>query len=102
VHEGALRVHEVELVIASAEDLGDRGGVRDHAYGTHNLGKITTGHNGRGLVVDAALESRRRPIDELNRALGLDRSDGSIHVFRHHVTTVHHAASHVLTVTCVN
>merc|ERR1711990_901864 len=63
--EGSLGVHEIELVIDSGEDLGDGGRVGDHADGSHDLGEITTGNDGRRLVVDTALEAGRAPVDEL-------------------------------------
>ena len=50
------------------------------------------------LVVDAALEACWAPVDKLDGALGLDGGHSSIHILRHHITTVHHAASHVLAV----
>merc|ERR1712176_1520938 len=59
--EGTLGVHEIELVIDTGEDLGDGRGVGDHAHSTRDLGQITTRDNGGGLVVDTALEARRRP-----------------------------------------
>eukprot|EP00619_Florenciella_sp_RCC1007_P015056 CAMPEP_0205908296 /NCGR_PEP_ID=MMETSP1325-20131115/3109_1 /ASSEMBLY_ACC=CAM_ASM_000708 /TAXON_ID=236786 /ORGANISM="Florenciella sp., Strain RCC1007" /LENGTH=145 /DNA_ID=CAMNT_0053274477 /DNA_START=60 /DNA_END=493 /DNA_ORIENTATION=+ len=71
VHEGALGVHEVELVIDAREGLGDGGGVRDHAHSAHDAGKVAARHDSRRLVVDAALEAGRAPVDELDGALGL-------------------------------
>jgi hypothetical protein len=53
------------------------------------------------LVVDTALESGRAPVDKLNGTLGLDGSDGGVDVLGDNITTVHHAASHVLSVTRV-
>merc|ERR1711898_89336 len=70
--KGSLGIHEIELVIDSGEDLSDGSGVGDHADGSHDLGEITTWHNGRGLVVDTALESSGAPVDELDGSLGLD------------------------------
>jgi hypothetical protein len=66
-----------------------------------DLGQVTSGDNGRRLVVDSALETSRAPVDKLDGALGLDGSDGGVDVFRDNITTVHHAASHVFTVTRV-
>ena len=43
------------------------------------------------------LESGRAPVDELDGALGLDGSNGSVDVLGDDVTTVQHAASHVFT-----
>merc|ERR1740139_1951496 len=59
--EGSLGVHEIELVVNAGEDFGNCGRVGDHADGAHNLGEITTGNDGRGLVVDSALETGRPP-----------------------------------------
>ena len=42
--------------------------------------------------------TRWAPVDELDRALRLDRRHGGVHVLRHDVATVHHAARHVLAV----
>merc|ERR1719456_948049 len=94
--EGSLGVHEIELVINSGEDLSDGGGVGDHADGSHDLGEITTWHNGWGLVVDTALESSGAPVDELDGSLGLDGGDGSVDILGDDITSVHEAASHVL------
>mmetsp|Transcript_76367 Transcript_76367/g.172666 ORF Transcript_76367/g.172666 Transcript_76367/m.172666 type:complete len:213 (-) Transcript_76367:300-938(-) len=96
MHERALGVHQVKLVIDAGEDLRDGSGVADHAAGAHDLGEITTWHHRRRLVVDAALEARGAPVDELDRALRLDGGHGCVHVLGHDVAAVHHAAGHVL------
>ena len=72
VDEGALGVHEIELVVDTGQRLGDGGGVGHHAHGTLDTGQITAGDDGGGLVVDAAFEAGGAPIDELHGALGLD------------------------------
>ena len=59
---------------------------KDHAAGTHDLGKVTTRHHGGWLVVDAALEAGGAPIHELDGALGLDGCHSSIHILGHDVT----------------
>jgi len=56
---------EIELVVNAREDLGDGGRVGDHADGALHLGQITAGDDGGRLVVDAALETSRAPVDEL-------------------------------------
>jgi hypothetical protein len=99
--EGSLGVHEIELVIDSGEDLGDGGGVGDHADGSHDLGEVTTWDNGWWLVVDTALETGWAPVDELDGSLGLDGGNGSVNILWHDITSVHEAASHVLSVSWV-
>uniref|UniRef100_J3LSE0 Uncharacterized protein n=1 Tax=Oryza brachyantha TaxID=4533 RepID=J3LSE0_ORYBR len=98
VDEGALGVHEVELVVNAGEDLDDAGGVGDHAHGPLHLGQVAAGDDAGRLVVDAALEPGRAPVDELDGALGLDGGDSGVHVLGDHITTVHEAACHVLAV----
>ena len=98
MHEGALGVHQVELVVQAGPGLGDGGGVGQHADGAGDLGEIAAGHHGRRLVVDAHLEAGRTPVDELDAALGLDGGDGGVDVLGDNVATVEHAASHVLAV----
>jgi len=97
--EGTLGVHQIEFMIDAGEHLSDRSRIRDHADCTHNLSKITTRDNSWWLVVDTTLESSWTPVNELDGTLGLDGSDSSVHILWHDVTTVHHAARHVLTVT---
>jgi hypothetical protein len=101
VDEGTFGVHEVELVIDTREDLSDSSRVGDHADGALDLGQVTTGDYGRGLVVDTALEASGAPVDELDGTLGLDGGNGGVDILGDDITTVHHAASHVLTVTRV-
>jgi hypothetical protein len=96
--EGSLGVHEIELVVNSGEDLSDSSRVGDHADGSHDLGEVTTGHDGRRLVVNTALETGRAPVDELDGSLGLDGGDSGVDILGDDITSVHEAASHVLTV----
>jgi len=98
VDESTLGVHEIELVVNSGEDLSDGGRVGDHADGAHDLGEITTWHHSGGLVVDTALEASGAPVDELDGSLGLDGGDGSVDILGDDITSVHQAASHVLSV----
>lgn len=97
--EGTLGVHQVELVIQTGPGLGNGGGVGQHAHGTLHLGQIATRHNSGWLVVDAHLETGRTPVHELNGTLGLDGGNSGIHILGHNITTVQHAAGHVLAVT---
>merc|ERR1719335_256023 len=96
VHKSALAVHQVELMVDAGEHLCYRRRVADHAASTHDFGQITTWYNGRRLVVDAALEARWRPINELDGAFCFDCGHRRIHILWHHVAAIHHAASHVL------
>mmetsp|Transcript_2757 Transcript_2757/g.8361 ORF Transcript_2757/g.8361 Transcript_2757/m.8361 type:complete len:472 (+) Transcript_2757:1024-2439(+) len=98
VDEGALGVHEVELVVDAGQGLGDGGGVGDHAHGAHDPGEVAARDDGRGLVVDAAFEAGRAPVDELDGALGLDGRDRGVDVLGDDVAAVHEAARHVLAV----
>jgi len=96
--EGTLGVHEIELVIDSGEDLSDGSGVGDHADSAHNLGEITTWDNSGWLIVDTALETSWAPVDELDGSLGLDGGDSGVDILGDDITSVHEAASHVLSV----
>jgi hypothetical protein len=99
--EGTFGIHEIEFMIDSGEYLSDGSGVGDHAYSAHNLGEITTWDNCWGLVVDSALESSWTPVDELDGTFGLDGCDSGVDILGDDITTVHHTASHVLSVTWV-
>ena len=70
------RADEVELVVDAREGLGDGGGVGVHAHGALLAGEVAARHDGRRLVVDAALEADQAPVHELDGALGLDGGDG--------------------------
>ena len=99
VNESTLGVHEVELGIQTGPGFSNGGGVGEHANRSGNLGKITSGNGGGGLVVDSNLESGGAPIDELDGLLGLDGGNGSVDVLGNNITTVEQAAGHVLSVT---
>merc|ERR1712204_126410 len=99
--EGTLGVHKIELVVNAGEDLGNGGRVGDHAHGAHNLGEITTGNDGRGLVVNSALETGRAPVNELDGSLGLDGGDSGVDILGDDITSVHETASHVLSVSWI-
>mmetsp|Transcript_26424 Transcript_26424/g.62713 ORF Transcript_26424/g.62713 Transcript_26424/m.62713 type:complete len:413 (+) Transcript_26424:283-1521(+) len=98
MHECALGIHEIELVVDAAEGLGDGRRVGNHADGSLDAGEVPPGHDGRGLVVDSALEAGGAPVDELDRALRLDGGDGGVDVLGDDVSAVHEAARHVLSV----
>jgi len=85
-------------VVEAGKDLSNSGGVSAHADSALNLSEVTTRNNGGGLVVDTDLETGRAPVDELDGALGLDGSNSSVDILGDDITTVHHAASHVLAV----
>jgi hypothetical protein len=63
-----------------------------------DTGQVTTWDDSWWLVVDTALEASWAPVDELHSALGLDGGDSGIDILWHDITSVHHAAGHVLTV----
>ena len=86
-------------MVKTSPGLGDGGGVAQHAHGTLHLGQIATGDNGGWLVVDANLEASGAPVNKLDGTLGLDGGNGSVDVLGDNVSTVQHAAGHVLAVT---
>ena len=51
-----------------------------------------------GLVADTELEASRAPVDELDRALGLESGDSGVGVVGDNVTAVQQARGHVLAV----
>ena len=61
-----------------------------------DLGQVTVGDVLRGLVADTELEAGGAPVDELDGALCLDGGDGGVDVLGDDVSSVHHAARHVL------
>ena len=80
--KGTLSVHYIELVVNAGEHLCDGSGVGDHAHGALYLGEVTTGHHGRGLVVDTVLEASprtgwRRRLGAGCSALSASTEDGS-------------------------
>lgn len=101
VHESALGVHEIELVVESRPGLGNSGCVGQHANCAVDLGEIAVGHHLGRLVADTDLETSRAPVDELDGTLGLEGCNGSVGLLGDDITTVQKAGSHVLAVTWV-
>ena len=98
VHKGTLGVHEIKLVVQTSPSFSNGSGVGQHAHSSLHLGQISTWDRSRGLVVDANLEASGTPVHKLDGALGLDGSNGSIDVLGHDISTIQHAAGHVLAV----
>merc|ERR1719181_1301422 len=98
VDEGALGIHKVEFVVNAGKSLSDGGGVGNHAHSAHDASEVAARHDGGRLVVDAALEAGRAPVDELDGALGLDGGHGGVDVLGDDVAAEHEAARHVLAV----
>ena len=101
VDESSLGVHEIEFVVKSSPGLSDGGGVAQHAHSSLYLGEVTSWNNSWWLVVDANLESSGTPVDKLDGSLGLDGGDGSVDILGHNISSVQHAAGHVLAVSGV-
>ena len=85
-------------MVESREDFGNCGRVGDHANCSHDFGEVSTRNDGRWLVVNTTLEASGAPVDELNSSLGFDGSNCGVDVLGNDISTVHHAASHVLSV----
>jgi len=99
--EGSLGVHKIEFVVQSGENFSNSGRVRDHTNSSHNLSQVTTWDNSWWLIVDTNLESSWAPINELDGSLGLDGGNSGINVLGDNITSVHHGASHIFTVSWV-
>jgi len=101
MYEGSFSVHKIEFMIKSAEDFGNGGRVGDHATSSHDFSKITTWDNGWWLIVDTNFESGWAPIDELDGSFGFDGSNGGVDIFWYNITSVHHGASHIFSVSWI-
>ena len=99
--KGSLGIHKIEFMVESAEDFSDSSSVGDHAASSHDFSEITSGDDGGRLIVDSDLEASGAPVDELDGPLGLDGGNGSVDILGDDVTSVHHRASHVLSVSGV-
>merc|ERR1719158_154261 len=101
VDEGALGVHQVELVVQPCPSLGDGSGVGEHAHGALHLRQVATRDHGGRLIVDADLEASGAPVDKLDAALALDGGNGGVHILGDDVAAVQHTAGHVLAMSWV-
>lgn len=103
VDEGALAVHEVELMVETRPGLGDGGGVGQHGDGSVDGGQTAVGRGGGGdghglLVVDTDLETGRAPLDKVEGRLGLESRNGRVAVTRNDIAAVKQSDGHVLAV----
>merc|ERR1712051_79010 len=96
--KGTFGVHEVKLVVKTSPSLSNGSGVGQHADGTLDLCEVTTGHNSGRLVVDTNFETSGTPVHKLDRALGLDGSNGSVDILGDNIASVQEATGHVLAV----
>ncbi len=63
-----------------------------------DFGQVAVGDILRRLKADAYLETGRAPVDKLNGALRLQRSDSSMYVLWYHVSTIQKASGHVFSI----
>ena len=96
MNKSSLAIHEIKLMIQPCPCLSNSGGIGEHAHSSLHLGKITTRHNCRRLVVDPNLEPCGTPVYKLDGALGLDCGDGGIDILWDNITSVEKTAGHVL------
>jgi len=97
MHERALGVHEVELVVETRPCLGDSRSVGQHADRTVDRCEFSSGNVRRLLVVDSELESSRAPINEVKGGTGLESGNRRGAVTGDDVSTVEKGHSHVAT-----
>ena len=88
-------------MINSGENFSDGSGVRDHAYGSHDFGQISSWYNSWWLVVDSTFEASWAPVDELDGSLGLDGGNSGIDILGDNISSVHQTAGHVLSVSWI-
>merc|ERR1719166_657984 len=98
MNKSSLGIHQVKLVVKSGPGLGNGSGVGEHANSSLNLGKVCSRNNCWRLIVDANLEASGAPVHKLDAPLGLDGGNSSINIFRHNISSIEHAASHVFSV----
>lgn len=67
-------------------------------HSTVNLGQVAIGNHLRWLVADTNLETSWTPVDELDRALRLQASNGIIHLLWYNISSVEQAGSHILSI----
>merc|ERR1712001_97720 len=86
-------------MIKASPSVSDGSGVGQHADCRLDLGKITSGYDGWGLVVDTNLETSGTPVDKLDGAFSFDGCDGSIDILGDNIASVQETAGHVLSMT---
>jgi hypothetical protein len=99
--ESSFGVHQIEFVIESGEHFGNSGGVRAHTDGSHDFGQVTSWDDSGWLIVNSDFESSWTPIDELDGSFGFDGGNSGVDIFWDDVSSVHHRASHIFSVSWV-
>ena len=94
VNKGPLGVQKVELVVKATPGRRDGSGVRQHAQAAGDLGQVTARDVCWCFVANTELEASGAPVDELNRALGLDDRDRGVDVLGDNIATVKESAGH--------
>jgi len=88
-------------MIKSREDFGNSSRVGNHANSSHDFGQISTRYNSWRLIVDSDFESSWGPVNELDGSFGFDGGNRSIDIFWYDISSVHHGASHIFSVSWV-
>ena len=92
----AVVLDSIHLIRSQCLDGGKRADQDLHS--SIDLSKVSIGHHLRWLVADTNLETSWAPVDELDSAFGLERSNSNVYILWYDVTTVEQAGSHVFPV----
>ena len=92
--EGTLGVQEIELVIEATPRGRDGSRVGEHAQAASNLREVATRDMCGRLIADTKLEASWAPINELDRTLRLDQTNGRVRVLGDNITAVEESAGH--------
>merc|ERR1712020_784669 len=92
-------MEEGEFMIKSSPSFCNGGCVAQHANSSWDFGQVASWDNCGWLVIYANFESCGTPVNELNRSLGLDCTNGGINILWNHIASVQHTACHVFSMT---
>jgi len=88
-------------MIKSGKNFSNCGRVGNHANCSHNFSQISSWNDSWWLIVDSNLESGGTPINELDGSLGLNGGNSCINILGNNISSIHHGASHILSVSWV-
>ena len=94
--KSSLGVHQIKLVVKSSPGLSNSCSIGQHADSSLHLCQVSAGDGSRRLIVDSNFEPCGTPIHKLNAPLGLNCGNSSVDIFGYHVSSVQHAACHIL------
>ena len=101
MHKCSFCIHQIELVVYSCKNFSYGCCIRNHTGWSHTFSQIPSWYYSCWLIVYTNFKTSWTPIYKFNRFFSFDCLDGFIYITWDNITSIHHSACHVLSMSWI-